>query len=84
MPMPEFSIDKDIEHYIADMLTYLGQYQQLPETQKAKLILTGVEGEARDVKMGYAEKEVNSTGKILKILKMNSRREKRVPEIYIN
>jgi hypothetical protein len=84
MPMPEYSIDKDIEHYIADMLTYLGQYQQLPETQKAKLILTGVEGEARDVKMGYAEKEVNSTGKILKILKMNSRREKRVPEIYIN
>jgi hypothetical protein len=34
--------------------------------------------------MGYADKEVNTTGKILKILKMNSRREKRVPEIYIN
>jgi hypothetical protein len=63
MPMPEFSIDKDIEHYIADMLTYLGQYQQLPETQKAKLILTGVKGEARDVVMRYADKEVNSTGK---------------------
>ena len=63
MPMSEFSIDKDIEHYIADMLTYLGQYQQLPETQKAKLILTGVKGEARDVVMRYADKEVNSTGK---------------------
>ena len=55
--MPEFSIDKDIEHYIADMLTYLGQYQQLPETQKAKLILTGVKGEARDVILGYADKQ---------------------------
>ena len=51
------------------MLTYLGQYQQLPETQKDKLILTGVKGEARDVIMGYADKEVNTTGKILKILK---------------
>ena len=69
MPMPEFSIDKDIEHYIADMLTYLGKYQQLPETQKDKLILTGVKGEARDVIMGYADKQQNSTGKILKILK---------------
>jgi hypothetical protein len=43
--------------------------QQLPEIQKAKLILTGVKGEARDVIMGYADKEVNTTGKILKILK---------------
>jgi hypothetical protein len=39
------------------MLTYLGQYQQLPETQKAKLIITGVKGEARDVIMGYADKQ---------------------------
>jgi hypothetical protein len=68
-PMPEFSIDKDIEHYIADMSTYLGQYQKIPKIQKAKLILTGVKGEARDIIMGYANKEVNTTGKILKILK---------------
>jgi len=83
MPMPEFSIDKDIEHYIADMSTYLGQYQQLPELQKAKLVITGVKGEARDVIMGYADKEVNTTRKIIKILKNEfKKREKSVRNLH--
>jgi hypothetical protein len=34
--------------------------------------------------MGYADKKVNTTGKILKILKNEIEKEKRVPEIYIN
>jgi hypothetical protein len=51
------------------MSTYLGQYQQLPELQKAKLVLTGVKGESRDEIMGYADKEVNTTRKIIKIFK---------------
>jgi hypothetical protein len=46
MPMPTFTIKQDVNHYIADMTTYLGQYCQLPEVQKAKLIQTGVKGEA--------------------------------------
>jgi hypothetical protein len=51
------------------MSTYLCQYQQLPEIQKAKLILNGVIGVARDVIIGCEDKEVYTTGKILKILK---------------
>ncbi len=33
------------------------------------LVLTGVKGEAQDVIMGYADQEVNTTRKIIKILK---------------
>jgi hypothetical protein len=39
IPKPEFSTDKDIDHYKADMSIYFGQY---PEIQKDKLILTVV------------------------------------------
>jgi hypothetical protein len=49
------------------MTSYLDPYHHLPRTQKAKLILTGVKEEARDVIMGYADKEVNTTKKILKV-----------------
>ncbi len=69
MPMPEYTLAKDVLHYIEDMTIYLDHYHQFSESQKAKLVKTGVKGEARDVLMGYAEKELNSTGKIYKILK---------------
>ena len=69
MPMPENTLEKDVLHYIEDMTIYLDHYHQFSESQKAKLVKTGVKGEARDVLMGYAEKELNSTGKIYKILK---------------
>jgi hypothetical protein len=49
MPMPENTLEKDVLHYIEDMTTYLDHYHQLNESQKAKLVKTGVKGVARDV-----------------------------------
>ena len=83
MPMPTFTIEQDITHYIADMTTYLGQYGHLPEVQKAKLVQAGVKGEARDVIMGYSEQEVNSTKRIFKILKCEfQKREKSARNLH--
>jgi hypothetical protein len=83
MPMPTFTIEQDITHYIADMTTYLGQYGHLPEVQKAKLVQAGVKGEARDVIMVYSEQEVNSAKRIFKILKCEfKKREKSARNLH--
>jgi hypothetical protein len=83
MPMPTFTIEQDITHYIAEMTTYLGKYGHLPEEQKAKLVQAGVKGEARDVIIGYSEQEVNSEKRIFKILKCEyKKREKSARNLH--
>jgi predicted RNA-binding protein Jag len=83
MPMPEKTLEKDVLHYIEDMTTYLDHYHQLNESQIAKLVKTGVKGEARDVLIGHAGKQLNATGKIYKILKNKfKRREKSAKNLH--
>ena len=74
MTMPEFTIDKDIKHFIYDMTAYLRYQVQLSEQERAHLILVGVKGTAKDVIMGYAEDETDSTEKVFQILRQEFKR----------
>jgi hypothetical protein len=69
MPMPEYTIEDDILHYIENMKIYLRSQQHLSQGHQAQIIKAGIKGEARDVLMGYADKDMNTTQKIFKVLK---------------
>jgi len=69
MPMPEYTIEDDILHYIENMKIYLRSQQHLAQGHQAQIIKAGIKGEARDVLMGYADKDMNTTQKIFKVLK---------------
>ena len=74
MAMPEFTIDKDIIHFIYDMTAYLRYQMHLSERERAHLILVGVKGAAKDVVMGYANSETDTTDKVFQILRHEFKR----------
>jgi hypothetical protein len=51
------------------MKIYLQSQQQLSQEHKANNIKAGIKEEARDVLMGYSDRDMNTTQKIFKILK---------------
>jgi hypothetical protein len=61
MPMPEYTIEDDIKHYSENMKIYLQSQQQLSQEHKAQIIKAGIKGEARDVLMGYSDRDMNNT-----------------------
>ena len=74
MAMPEFTIDKDIKHFIYDMTAYLQYQTHLSEPERARLILVGVKGTAKDVIMGYTTDETNTTEKVFRLLRQEFKR----------
>ena len=72
--MPEFTIDKDIKHFIYDMTAYLQYQLHRSEQERARLILVGIKGTAKDVVMGYTEDETDTTEKVFRILKQEFKR----------
>ena len=83
MTMPEYTIDKDIKHFIDEMTTFLEFHPNLQSSSLAKLVRAGVKGEAKDVLMGYATTDLDTPDKIFNILKRDfGKREKSARHLH--
>ena len=71
--LPEFSIGKDVKHFIHEMDNYLEFYGPLPDSQSARLICSGVKGEAKDILLRYADDQVDTVDKIFRVLNQEFR-----------
>jgi hypothetical protein len=69
MTMPEFTIDKNIKHFITDMNPYLSCFHTyISGNQKAYLMLSAVKGDAKDILLSYTVEQLNAVDKILRVL----------------
>ncbi len=67
--MPEFTIDKNIKHFITDMNAYLSCFHaDISDNQKAYLILSTVKGDAKDILLSYTVEQLNTVDKIFRVL----------------
>ena len=67
---PEFDGEGDVDHYIANAKVYLNQFPADSETQKVRLIGTGLTGKARDVLLAHRGSDtLNTVDKLFKALK---------------
>jgi hypothetical protein len=69
MTIPEFTIDKNIKHFITDMEAYLSCFHiNITENQKSYLILSAVKGDAKDILLSYTIEQLNTVDKIFRVL----------------
>ena len=69
IPMPEYSIDKNIRHFLTDMGAYLScLHHTVDDAQKAYLVLSAVKGDAKDILLGYADEQIDTLEKIFQVL----------------
>ena len=67
--MPEYTIDKNIRHFLTDMGAYLSCFHHtVDDDQKAYLVLSAVKGYAKDILLGYAQEQIDTLEKIFHVL----------------
>jgi hypothetical protein len=67
--MPEYTIDRDVQHFITDMDAYLSCFQQsIDENQKAYWTLAAVKGDAKDILLSYTVGQLDSVTKVFQVL----------------
>ena len=65
MTIPEFTIDKNIKHFITDMEAYLSCFHNnITEIQESYLILSAVKGDAKDILLSFTIEQLNTVDKI--------------------
>jgi hypothetical protein len=84
MTMPEFTIDRDVRHFITDMDAYLACFQHgIDDSKKTYLVLAAVKGDAKDILLSYTVGQSDSVTKVFQVmLKQFKKREKCVAGLH--
>ena len=83
VPIPTFTINDDIEHFLDDIQCYLEDYTHLPEQRKITIVRSAIKGPARDILRGYTTTETTTLKQLYHILKKEfKKKEKYVRCLY--
>ena len=83
VPIPTFTINDDIEHFLDDIQCYLEDYPHLPEHRKITIVRSAIKGPARDILRGYTANETTTLKQLYHILKKEfKKKEKCARSLY--